>query len=287
MKKNKIILFLLINILFSQAEYQILTIPKNTFQLSANGGLAAIVNTYNYMNPSTLNIQNNHIGFSLIRYPADINIYNFNLRNYSLSILDYGSLQDKLHDVVNKTFSAQEVMFQYFYNYDVRNLKLGISAGAFYSHIHHYNSFGISSSIGISAYYKKIKSSIGLSIENLGYVLKSFTTYNNPIPLVYRFSFHKRLSSFLIGYDAKYLKESDDIQHILCLEFMASEKINFRISNSSYLADLLVDENDYNFLSGLGMGINIKLKGIALDIGFMNLGIAGAAYGMSLSFLRK
>ena len=135
MKKNKIILFLLINILFSQAEYQILTIPKNTFQLSANGGLAAIVNTYNYMNPSTLNIQNNHIGFSLIRYPADINIYNFNLRNYSLSILDYGSLQDKLHDVVNKTFSAQEVMFQYFYNYDVRNLKLGISAGAFYSHI--------------------------------------------------------------------------------------------------------------------------------------------------------
>ena len=58
-------------------------------------------------------------------------------------------------------------------------------------------------------------------------------------------------------------------------------------SRCSYLEDLLVDENDYNFLSGLGMGINIKLKEIALDIGFMNLGIAGAAYGMSFSFLRK
>ena len=49
---------------------------------------------------------------------------------------------------------------------------------------------------------------------------------------------------------------------------------------------MIIDNNDYKFLSGIGLGINAKLKSIIFDIGFMNLGISGWGYGMSINFIR-
>ena len=103
---NKIIILLLSSYLFSQSSYQILTTPKNIFQLSSNNGLSSKVDLDNYINPSSLEIKNNSYGFSLIKYPADIAMYHFTLKKYSLSILDYGILKDQIYDIVNNKFSA-------------------------------------------------------------------------------------------------------------------------------------------------------------------------------------
>ena len=82
--KIKIILLLFIKtILYSQAEYQVLTTSHNIFQLSSNGASIALNNPNNTMNPSTANINDNKYGFSIISYPSDIKFYNFKLRNYS------------------------------------------------------------------------------------------------------------------------------------------------------------------------------------------------------------
>jgi len=125
--KNKLILFILINLFFCQGEYQIITSPKNLFQLSSNGGLTSSINSGNYNNPGSLDIINDNYSFSLIRYPANIMMYNFSINKYSISYLDYGIFEDKLHDIVNQRFSAHEVMIQYNHNSKIRNNTIGFS----------------------------------------------------------------------------------------------------------------------------------------------------------------
>ena len=284
---KKIIIFTLISFLFSQSEYQILTIPKNIFQLSSNNGLSSKIDLDNYTNPSSLDINKNISGFSLIQYPADISMYHLSIKNYTLSILDYGVLKDQIHNTINNEFSAQEILLQYYYNYNIRNLRFGLSLGGFYSNIDTYNSFGLISSLGLNAHYKAIDSYIGLSIENLGYILKSYTTYNIKIPLQYRFSYIKNLSSSLISYDIVLSKNDNNIKHILCFQFNVNDKIRLKISNSNYLKEMIVENNDFNFSSGVGIGINTQLKSIIFDVGLMNLGIAGWGYGMSINFIRN
>ena len=284
---KKIIIFTLISFLFTQSEYQILTAPKNIFQLSSNNGLSSKIDLDNYVNPSSLDINKNISGFSLIQYPADISMYHLSIKNYTLSILDYGILKDQIHNTINNEFSAQEILLQYYYNYNIRNLRFGLSLGGFYSNIDTYNSFGLISSLGLNAHYKVIDSYIGLSIENLGYVLKSYTTHNTKIPLQYRFSYIKNLSSSLISYDIVLSKSDNNIKHILCFQFNINNKIKFKISNSNYLKEMIVENNDFNFSSGIGLGINTQLKSIIFDVGLMNLGIAGWGYGMSINFIRN
>ena len=79
---------------------------------------------------------------------------------------------------------------------------------------------------------------------------------------------------------------NNDIKHVFGVQFKINQNIHFRISNSSYLVDLLVDNNNYNFLSGLAMGMNFNFKSLSFGVGFMNLGISGVAYGMSCSFMK-
>ena len=284
---KKIIIFTIISFLFSQSEYQILIVPKNIFQLSSNSGLSSKIDLGNYTNPSSLDIRENTVGFSLIQYPADISMYHLSIKNYTLSILDYGVLRDQIHNTINNEFSAQEILLQYYYNYNIRNLRFGLSFGGFYSNIDTYNSFGVTSNLGLNAYYKVIDSYIGLSIENLGYILKSYTAYDTKIPLQYRFSYIKNLSSSLISYDIVLSKNDTHIKHILCFQFNINDKIKFKISNSNYLKEMIIDDNDFNFVSGIGLGINTQLKSIIFDVGLMNLGIAGWGYGMSINFIRN
>ena len=284
---NKIIIFTLISFLFSESEYQILTAPKTIFQLSSNNGLSSKIALNNYSNPSSLDIKKNIYGFSLIQYPADISMYHLAIKNYRLSILDYGTLKDQIHNTINHEFSANEFLFEYYYNYNIRNLRFGLSLGTFYSNIDAYNSFGLTSSLGLNAYYKYIDSHIGISIENLGYILKSYTTYDSKIPLQYRFSYIKNLSTSIIGYDIIFSKYSQHVKHILCLQFNINKKIKLKISNSNYLKDMIIDNNDFNFSSGLGIGINAQLESMIFDIGLMNLGIAGWGYGISINFIKN
>ena len=271
--KNKIIIFILFTVLLSQGEYQVLTTPRDIFELSTNRSSAS------------LNYNNDNYTFSLIQYPADIKMYNFKIKDYSISILDYGIFEDRLHDILYKTFSAQEMLIQYAYNYEIRNLEFKILTGLYYSYIYNYNAFGINNSVGLNISLKKINSSTELWIENISYMLKHYTAYNTPAPLKYRFAFNKNFESFILGYNVLYSKNNQDYQHIFYLDFLMSDKIKLRLSNTDYVKDLFVEDNDYNFLSGLGMGISVDLKPISIDIGYMNLGIAGVAYGVSLHFM--
>ena len=270
--KIRIIILIFFSFLFSQAEYQILTTPKNIFELSTHKSSSYLHNNANY-------------SFSLIQYPADIKMYNFRIKNYSISVLDYGIFEDRLYDILYKTFTAQEILIEHFYNHEIENLKFKIITGLYYSRIYDYSALGINNSLSINFILNKINSSLELSIENIGYMLKQYTAYNTKVPLKYRFMFNKNFDFFIMGYNFLYSKNNQDYQHILYLELLLSDKVKLRLSNTDYLKDLFIEDNDYNFLSGLGMGLSLNIKPISIDIGYMNLGISGAAYGVSLHFI--
>ncbi len=81
-----------------------------------------------------------------------------------------------------------------------------------------------------------------------------------------------------------YLKQSNDLQHILGLELIINNKMTIRLSNTDNYKDLWLDDNLYNFISGLGFGIDISLNKSSINIGFLNLGVAGMVYGTSITF---
>ena len=285
--KNKIIILTFIGLIFCQGEYQILTTPKNVFQLSTNGGLSSFINSYNYSNPSTFDSMNNRYTFNIIHYPSSITMYNFSKNRYSISFLDYGFFENQIQDIAYQSFSAYEAMIDYNYNKKVRNHIFGFSTGLFHSSIYTYNSFGLSNSIGVNSFYEKMNLSIGISIENFGYILKSYTAYNQRLPLRYRLGVSTQIKDFSLGYDILYLKHINEFQHIICLQFIPSDKITIRLSNTNNYKDLWLDDNLYNFISGIGMGFDINFKNVLINVGFLNLGIAGTVYGTSISFLKN
>ena len=275
--KNNFISLIFFSVLFCQAEYQILSIPKNVFQLSSNGGF------YNYINQNEVDLSDKEYSFNLIHYPSDIMLYNFSKDQYSISFLDYGLLNNQIQDIIYSSFSAYEIMANYYYNKKIRNTNINCSFGLFHSSIDNYSSFGLSNSIGISSQYND-NIILNMSVENFGYILKSYTAYNQKLPLKYRISITAPIKKLILGYDIVYLKFNRQLQHSLCLQFMPSDILTIRLSTTDNYNDLWLDDNIYSFISGLGFGFDIKLENTSISLGFLNLGIAGNVYGTSINF---
>ena len=280
MKKIKILIFFVFNLTYCQSEFQILTIPNEVSHLSSNG----------IKNETLLNNkikQDYKYSFNVIQYPASIRLYNFAMNKYYLSFLDYGLFEDRINDTLYKTFSAYEITGQFFIEQKIRNNIIKFKFGFLNSKIYNYSAFAQTNSISFRSIFKKNNISIGLSIENFGILFKSYTAYNQKLPIQYRFSLNKIFKSFEVSYDLLYQKYFDEFQNILSLKFYPNDKLSFQISNSSNYSNLSYEDNKYHFLSGFGLGLEVYLKDTILKLGIQNLGSAGTALGTSVSFLNK
>ena len=285
--KNNFIVLIFINLIFCQAEFQILTVPKNILQLSSNGGSNFLIKNSSYNNSNFFKTSKNLYSFNLIHYPSNIMLYNFSKDKYSISFLDYGFFEDRINDTIYKTFSAYEILANSNFNKKIRNHTLGLSIGLFHSSIYTYNSFGLVSSLGINSSYKKNTLSFSLFLENIGHIFKNYTAYNQKLPFRYKFSINKIFNKVSLASDVIYLNNFNEFQNILCFQFNPNDKVSLRISNTNNYKNLWLEDNKYNFISGLGLGIDINLKNTSISIGFLNLGVAGLVYGTSVKFLRK
>ena len=86
----------------------------------------------------------------------------------------------------------------------------------------------------------------------------------------------------------KYVNAIDQaIQHTIPTVIISPKDFLESELESKSEKDLWLDDNLYNFISGIGMGVDINLKNVLINIGFLNLGIAGTVYGTSISFLKN
>ena len=148
---NKQISIILLTILFGQSEYQILNVPKSSFELATNNGL--------YSENFIFEEPDSSYKVSMILYPSDIGLYNIQYNNISFSILDYGQFENNLNNNSINTFYANEVLLKY--SLKKESNKLGIfalSASGYYSQIDTYKSYGLVFDIGYKKGFKNLTS---------------------------------------------------------------------------------------------------------------------------------
>ena len=104
--RYKLILFCFINIIYGQAEYQILTTANNAFSLSMQNGFGALPHEEN----------NKHYNINYIQFPSQINLLSLSYKHIDFTLLDYGILEDKIDHLINNKFHAFEGYINYNFN---------------------------------------------------------------------------------------------------------------------------------------------------------------------------
>ena len=89
--RYKLIILLGVTLLCGQAEYQIATIPNNSFLLSTHNGFTSTNEHSQYV-------------VSYFQYPSQINLLNVHYKKINISILDYGLFKDQIDQTINNQF---------------------------------------------------------------------------------------------------------------------------------------------------------------------------------------
>ena len=279
---NLLLLVLFYSSILSQSEYQIINLPDNLFQLSSNNGFSALTNYNSTSNPGALVTKKNQ-SYSFINYPAGIKFFNFRIKNISISILNYGNFEDKIDNVINKSFDANELLFKYYYNKKLKNnVRIGFSIGTYYSQIYKYNAYGIIASIGVNKTFPKINLGLGFSIENLGSILKNYTVAEVTLPSIYSINLCYKFKNILLGYKfIEYFKNNHN-EHVISVQFRINKAIFLQVGTSSYRKKLTIN-NNYKYLYGMSCGIGFNVNNFEINLGIKNLGISGSAFGISIN----
>ena len=276
MKKINFLIFF--SFICCQAEFQISTIPENAIMVSSHKGLSGL---------KIQNIISDNIDFDFINFPANINYANLKYKNYSLSILDYGTLEDKIDNNTIHTFNAYELKLNYYLKKNLFNkFLLQSSVGIIYSQIDNYNSSAFSSNNKFSTQLKTHNIHLALAINNLGIVTDSYTSIKQKLPLQYQFGITHNVNTtnMILGYDLIYHTNIKKNEHILCMQLAIIESINFRISASNFRNNLLTGDIKRDWFYGFGYGLSINSDKIISDIGVSSLGDAGFVYAISIDY---
>jgi len=278
MNWNKLILIICFNVVFSQGNYQLLTIPHN----------------FNDMFKTNQVIQSNNISFFHLMYPNEINLSSISIPLLSLiqnksiesssakfylnfNYLNYGKLIDSQN---NYSFYPDEALISInqFKNY--RNIDILFSVGYMISSIDIYSSSTITTNIFLSL--KDIKKEILFGIKNFGYVIDSYTSHNTDLPTSIQFSFFKKFHP--IGIQLNYEKRLD-VNHstfTFLSKIHFNEKVEFYLSTNSNRSDLLYGDYIDKIAIASSFGLSYNNQNNIISLGIQNLGAAG--YSTSIYF---
>jgi len=274
--KRIIIVLSAISLVFSQAEYQVATIPRCATTLSFHNGFSALNHTS----------ENSVTSLSYLQYPSQINLLNYSHKKFNLIFLDYGTFENKIDNNIINQFNAYECILTFNFNkkiFDLFNLEL--YAGGLYSKIEKYSSSALLANIKIKTQIDNIYASF--SISNVGIIIQSYTKHNLKLPLKSQFSIIKKLKNnqTYLGYDNVYNFNTDKVEHIISIQTDINNNINLKLSNSNYRNELLIDNYNSDFYYGFALGVSIKTNNNSkFDIGICSLGPAGYIYGLTINF---
>lgn len=278
MNWNKLILILCFNFVFSQGNYQLLTIPHN----------------FNDIFKTNQVIQSNNISFFHLMYPNEINLSSISIPLLSLiknksienssakfyinfDYLNYGKLIDSQN---NYSFYPDEALISINQFKKYRNIDILFSAGYMISSIDIYSSRTITTNIFLSL--KDIKKEIFFGIKNFGYVIDSYTNHNTDLPTSIQFSFLKKFHP--INIQLNYEKRLD-INHstfTFLSKIHFNEKVEFYLSTNSNRSDLLYGDYIDKMVIASSFGLSYNNQNNIISLGIQNLGAAG--YSTSIYF---
>lgn len=278
MNWNKLILILCFNIVFSQGNYQLLTIPHNFNQIFKTNQV----------------VQNNNISFFHLMYPNEINLSSISIPLLSLiqnksiesiaakfylnyNYLNYGQLIDS---ETNYSFYPDEALISINRFEKYNNIDILFSVGYMISSIDIYSSSAITTNIFLS--FKDIKKEILLGIKNFGYVVDSYTSHNTDLPTSLQITFLRKFNP--IDIQLNYEKRLD-INHstfTFLSKINFNEKVEFYLSTNSNRSDLLYGDYIDKIAIASSFGLSYNNQNNIISLGIQNLGAAG--YSTSIYF---
>jgi len=277
-------------VLFGADSYEILLFPHDARSLSLQNSVSAFDNPLLRNNPATLSMRAGGMVYSYLYLPANIHSGEIQRVRRSgagisasrISILSYGAIIDS--ETEEKTH-AFDILLEAGFKKELKNItSVGISGGYLLSSIAGFQSQILFSNFGIRSRMLRRKLGIGLSMENIGFLLKSYTDVKEPIPMLFRTAmyYEPRYIPLIISGDIVKKLDDDNYYFTGGLELKPQSRLTIRMGYSSHRSGYITDDFSSDILAGLSGGAGFHFTNMTLDVGFMNLGPAGLVAGLSL-----
>ena len=277
--------------LFAEGSYDILNLPQDARSLALNNTTSAYDDPFMHSNPAAISMRYVGMSYSYLYLPANIHLgkihhinnNNKRVRAVKFSLLNYGTIVDS--ETEEKSY-AVDALVEIAYKKELKNIvSVGISGGYLFSSVAGFNSQLLFSKIGIRSRFFQKRMGIGLSLENMGILLKPYTDIKEPIPALFRIaSYYKPVYiPLIINGDIIRKLDGNSFYFSGGLEFMYQHRLTFRLGISSNRSGYLTEDFSSDIISGFSGGVGLQFQKTTLDIGFMNLGPAGFITGFSIS----
>ena len=281
-RRFNVTIIILFNILLCKVNFQSLNLPSNSYNLSSHGSsiqfasnISEVVKDYNY---ST----------TLLKYPDNIYLYNISIKNkYHITILDYGTLEDKINNNVLHNFQSYELLGIFFYSKSINEkFKIDVAAGVVYSKIDEFYSNAIFTDVGFFGISKKKNLNLHLKIKNLGIVINEYSDSKEYMPIKIQLGILKvfQNQSLILAYDFLYNKGYHFTKHIVSLKKELNNNLFLIMGINSINQDLKINNTMNDLLAGLAIGVIITNDIVDVGLGTSYLGPAGYVYGLTFSF---
>ena len=198
------------------------------------------------------------------------------------SNLNYGKFKDAKSDY---SFNSSEFLFKGSIKTQIMN-KISIGGGLGYSinKISNQFSHALFISLGARTQMQDPSLGLGISINNLGIIMKNFNDSKDTLPGAITLSTFYQPEYFpgVLYCDFYQQQMLDDVEIRLGLESTAYKSFIVRLGYNTNSINLVDSHSSY--LKGLSGGIGIVSKKWDIDIGFYNLETAGLISSLSLVY---
>ena len=286
-----IIVMIALCFLFAEGSYDILNLPQNARSLALNNTTSANDGSFLQNNPAVLSLRSRGTTYSYFYLPASIHFggvqhigkLKAGIMSSKLSFLSYGKIVDS---ETEETASAFDILFEMGYKKEIKNItSIGMSGGYIFSSIAGFHSQLLFSNWGVRSRLLKKRVGIGLSLENIGIHLKSYTDVNEPIPALFRTAVYYKpmYIPLIINGDIVRKLDSNSFYFSGGLEFISQRRLTFRLGINSNRGGYHTEDFSSDIIAGVSGGIGFQFQKITLDIGFINWGPAGFIMGFSIT----
>jgi len=290
-RTSQLIYLLFAGGLFASSSYEILHFPTDARNLSLHNSASAYDGILLSNNPASLSKRAKGHTYSYFYIPGKIHFTgyqsisksNLGVRSTKISIMNYGTFIDS--ETKNKSY-AFDILIETGFKKEYKNItSIGISGGYLFSSIAGYQSQIIFSNFGIRSRLLRKRLGVGFSLENMGFLLKSYTDFKEPIPALFRMALYYKpryIPLIINGNMVTYLGEGDSFYFSGGIELKPNESFTLRLGSSSHRSGYLTDDFSSDVIAGFSGGAGFRFTNMTLDVGFMNLGPYGFVVGFSL-----